>query len=132
MERMLTKSFGANWPSIWLTRFSVFFILFYFILLYFTILFYFIYFTILSYFILFYFILFYFILFLEPHRRHMEIPRLGVKSELELPAYTTATAMWGRSHVCYHSSQQCQIPNPLSHARDQTCVLMDTSRVSYC
>ena len=33
--------------------------------------------------------LFYFYIFLEP--RHMEVPRLGVKSELHLPAYTTAT-----------------------------------------
>ena len=27
------------------------------------------------------------------------------------------------------SSQQCQILNPLSRARDRTCVLMDTSQV---
>ena len=27
------------------------------------------------------------------HLRHMEVPRLGVKSELQLPAYTTAAAM---------------------------------------
>ena len=27
------------------------------------------------------------------HPRHMEVPRLGVESELHLPAYTTATAM---------------------------------------
>ena len=32
----------------------------------------------------------------------------------------------------YHSPQQCWILNPLSEARDQTGVLMDTSRVSYC
>ena len=31
-------------------------------------------------------------LFLGPHLRHMEVPRLGVQSELQLPAYTTATA----------------------------------------
>ena len=30
--------------------------------------------------------------FLGPHPRHMELPRLGVKSELQLPAYGTATA----------------------------------------
>ena len=32
------------------------------------------------------------------------------------------------SHVCdlYHSSWQCWILNPLSKARDQTCILMDT------
>ena len=27
-----------------------------------------------------------------PHTRHMEVPRLGVEKELQLPAYTTATA----------------------------------------
>ena len=30
--------------------------------------------------------------FLGPHPRHREVPRLGVQSELQLPAYTTATA----------------------------------------
>ena len=34
----------------------------------------------------------------------------------------TATAMWDPNQVCnqHHSSQQCQIPNLLSTARDQT------------
>ena len=31
--------------------------------------------------------------FLEPHPWHLEVRRLGVESELQLPAYTTATAM---------------------------------------
>ena len=46
----------------------------------------------------------------------MQVPRLGVKSELQLPAYTTATATPDPSSVCdlHHSSQQCQILNPLS------------------
>ena len=30
--------------------------------------------------------------FLGPHPGHMEVPRLGGKSELQLLAYTTATA----------------------------------------
>ena len=34
---------------------------------------------------------FFFFVFLGPHPWHMEVPRLGVKSELQLPAYTTAT-----------------------------------------
>ena len=44
----------------------------------------------------------------------MEVPRLGVKSELQLPAYTKATAMWDLSHVWdpHHSSGQCWILNP--------------------
>ena len=55
------------------------------------------------------------------HLWHMEASRLGVQLE-QLPAYTTATATPDPSHVCdlRHSSQQCQIVNPLSEARDQT------------
>ena len=54
---------------------------------------------------------------------------LGVKSELQQPAYSTATAMPEPSRVCdlHHSSWQCQSLNPLSKARDWTHVLMDTS-----
>ena len=64
---------------------------------------------------------------LRPHLRHMEVPRLGVEWELQLPAYTTATAMRDPSSVCnpHHSSQQSRIPNPLSKARDQIQVFMD-------
>ena len=39
---------------------------------------------------------------------HMEVSSLGVESELQLLAYTTATATWDLSHIfdLYHSSQQ--------------------------
>jgi len=59
----------------------------------------------------------------------MEVPRLGVEWELQLPAYTTVTAMPDLSHVydLHHSSRQDWILNPLSEARDQTLILMDTS-----
>ena len=52
----------------------------------------------------------------------MEVPRLGVKSQLQVPAYTTATATWDPSCICdlYHSSWQRWILNPLSKARGQT------------
>ena len=30
--------------------------------------------------------------FLGPHLLHMEVPKLGVKLELQLPAYATVTA----------------------------------------
>ena len=67
--------------------------------------------------------------FLGPHLWPMEVPSLWVDSELQLPAYTTATAMQDLSHICnlHYSSRQCRILNPLSEARDQTLVLMDTS-----
>ena len=59
---------------------------------------------------------------------HIEVPRLGVPLELHLPAYAGATATRDPSHVCnpHHSSQQHQVPDPLSKARDQTRILMDT------
>ena len=65
-----------------------------------------------------------FVFFLGPHLKHMKVPRLGVESELQLPAYTTATATRDLSHICdlHHSSMQCRIHNPLREARDQTCV----------
>ena len=61
----------------------------------------------------------------------MEIPRLGVKPELYLKDYTTATAMQDLSLVCalYHSSWQRQILDPQSEARDPTRILMDASQV---
>lgn len=60
----------------------------------------------------------------------MEVPRLGVKLKLQLPAYTIATATPDLSCICdiHHSSWQYQILNPLSKARDRTFVLMDTSQ----
>ena len=67
--------------------------------------------------------------FLGLHTWHMEVPRLGVESELQLLAYTTATAPWDPSRVfdLYYSSWQRRIPDPLSKARDRTLILMDTS-----
>ena len=55
--------------------------------------------------------------FLGLHLRHVEVPRLGVESELQLPAYTTATVT--------------QILNPLIETRDRTHILMDTSQICY-
>ena len=85
------------------------------------------------YYFIFYFNLF-IILFLGLHLLHMEVPRLGVKSELQLPAYVTATAMLDLSHICdlHHSSWQHWILSPLSKARDWTCVLMDNNQIHFC
>jgi len=64
----------------------------------------------------FFFFFFFCFCFLVPHSRHMKVPSLGVQPELQLLAYTTATATPDPSCVCnlHHSSQQCQILNPLS------------------
>ena len=57
--------------------------------------------------------------FLGPSPRHTEVPRLGVESELQPPAYTTATATRDPSRVCglHHSSWQHRILNPLSRGQ---------------
>ena len=62
---------------------------------------------------------FYFFL-LPPQLQHMEVPGLGVESELQLQAYITATAKPDPScifNLCL-SLQQCRILNPVSEARD--------------
>ena len=60
---------------------------------------------------------FFFFFFLRP----------GVKSELQPPAYTTATAMQDPIHICdlHHSSRQCT-------GQGSNWILMDTSWVHYC
>ena len=63
----------------------------------------------------------------------MEIPRLGVESELQPPVYAAATATQNPSHICdlHHSSWQHWILNPLSEARDQTRNLMVPSQIHF-
>ena len=59
----------------------------------------------------------------------MDVLRLGLESELQLLVYATGAAVLELSKICdLHSSLlQCRIPNPLSKARGQTCIVMDTS-----
>ena len=66
--------------------------------------------------------------FFGPHLWHIEVPRLGVQSELQLPASTTATARPDLNHIykLHHSSWPHQILNPLNKAKDRTSILMDT------
>ena len=56
---------------------------------------------------------------LRLHPQHIEVPRLRVKSELQLPAYTRATATQGPSLICdlHHSSWLRRILNPRSKAQ---------------
>ena len=63
--------------------------------------------------------------------QYMEIPRLRVESKPQPLAYTTATASRDPGHICdlHHSSWQCRILNPLIETRDQTFVLMNTTRI---
>ena len=80
--------------------------------------------------------LFYLFVLLGPRALHLQVPRLGVKSELQLSATATATATATQdsSFICdlHHSSQQCRILNLLNKARGWTCTLMDPSQVHYC
>ena len=64
--------------------------------------------------------LFFLFCFLGLHMQHIEVPRLGVESELQLLVYTTARTTRDLSHICNlcHSLQQCLILNILSEARD--------------
>ena len=66
--------------------------------------------------------------FLRPHLQHMEVPRLGGESELQLLAIATATAMPSLSCICnlHCSSWQWRILNPLSEAGDRTHIFLDT------
>ena len=61
---------------------------------------------------------------------HMEVPRLGVESRLQLPAYVTAIATRDPSRICnlHYSSWQHRILNTLRKARDQTCIHMENSQ----
>ena len=68
-----------------------------------------------------FFFFFFFFCFLGLHLQCMEVPEIGVKSELQLLAYTIAiaTVTLDPSCICSlnHSSGQHQILNPLSKAR---------------
>ena len=55
---------------------------------------------------------FFSVIFLGLHLWHIEVPRLGVESELQLSAYTTAMAMQDLSHVCDLHHQLMATPDP--------------------
>ena len=75
----------------------------------------------------------FFFFFLGLLLQHMQVPKLGIKSELQLLAYARATAMQDWSHICNlnHSSQQCCITGLLSETRDITHILTDTSQIHF-
>ena len=54
------------------------------------------------------YLIYLFIAFLGLHLLHMEVPGLGVKSEMQLPAYAIATAY----------TEACSNLNPVSETRD--------------
>ena len=81
---------------------------------------------------LFYFVFLFFCFFGLFRDASTACGRFQVRGQIRAAAaiYVTATITWDLSCIC-HSSWQCQFLNPLSKARDQTCILMDTSCVCY-
>ena len=63
--------------------------------------------------------------FLGPHLRHMEVARLGVKSELQQHQIQAASATYIPQLTAMPD------PYPLSEAKDQTCNLMVPSQISF-
>ena len=49
---------------------------------------------------------------LGPHPQHMDVPRLGVKSELQLQAYATAVATWDLSQSATYTAAYGNVPDP--------------------
>ena len=66
--------------------------------------------------------IFIFIFFLGPYLGHMEVPRLGVESELQLQVYATATALPALRPFCdlHCSLQQCWVLTRLIKDRNGT------------
>ena len=77
--------------------------------------------------------LFIFCFILGLHPQHMEVPRLGVRSELQLPACTTVTATGDPGCTCdsHHRPQLTATPtvNPLGESRDRIHNRMVPSRI---
>ena len=71
--------------------------------------------------------------FLGPHPQHMKVSRPGGRIRAAAASLGHSHSNAGsKPHLYLHlSSRQCHILNLLSKARDQTQVLMDTSRVCY-
>ena len=84
------------------------------------------------YFALFYFILFYFLflLFRAAHTRIWKF--LGWGSNRSYSCWPIPQPQEHKICELHHSSGQRLILNPLSEARDQTCILMDNSGIHFC
>ena len=71
--------------------------------------------------------IFFFLFFLGPHLQHIEVPRLGVELEQQMPAFLSHSNTRFEPHLWLTPQlRQCWILNSLSKARDWTHILMDT------
>ena len=80
----------------------------------------------------FYFFFSFLFCFLGFHQQHLEVPRLAVKPELQLQYPSHSNEGSEPSLQPTPQLRQCQIPNPLSKARDWTRILMDASWIYFC
>ena len=75
-----------------------------------------------------------FFVFLGPYLRHMEVPKLGVKLELQLPAYatTTATPDLHTAASSTYTTAHCNARS-LTHwaVQGSNCILMDISQIHF-
>ena len=87
----------------------------------------------LFFFCMFLFLFFYLFIYLFFFFMAYGSSQAGAKSELQLPAYPTATATQDPSHAydLHHSSKHHWILNPLSETRDQTCNLKVPSQIRF-
>ena len=80
-----------------------------------------------------------FISFLGPHQQHMEIPGLGIESELQLPTSETYGAAWGqildhrgKPRIKLASSLTlCWVPNSLSHNGNSVFIFLKVLSYSF-
>jgi len=88
--------------------------------------------SILFYYYYYYYYYYYFLLFRATPKAFGDSQAKGPLRAVVARLYHSHSNV-GSEPVCnlHHSSQQHQILNPLSKARDRTCILMDTSRVRY-
>ena len=57
--------------------------------------------------------------------------RIRARADSDI-ATATVTPDPSRIYDLHHSSRQHWIPDPLSEAKDRTCVLMDASQIHFC
>ena len=84
-------------------------------------------------FYLFIYLLIYLFCFLEPHVQHMEVPRLEVRSKLQLPAHSTVRATQDLSWTVAYNTDHDNARYSTHWARPgiRFHILMDTSWIGY-
>ena len=74
---------------------------------------------------------FFFFFFLGPHLWHMEVPKRGVETELQLPTYAPSQQCRIRASSVTYTTAWGNAGSLLSDARDRTLILMDVFSLSH-